>query len=90
MDLDYTFTTTLVGDVGPGGTWVVVVMPNSFDFFGTGAAVKVDATIDGEPLSGTFMPNGEGAHLMPVRATIRKAIGKGAGDEVTIHLDRRL
>jgi hypothetical protein len=88
--LDYTFTATIQGDIGPAATWAIITMPNSFEFFGTGRAVKVVATIDGEEVTSAFMSNGEGMHLLPVKAAIRKKIGKGAGDEVTVHLIRRL
>lgn len=87
--LDHTFTAVIDG-AGPGTSWAVITMPNSFEFFGTGRAVKVEGTIDGEPFSSAFMANGEGMHLLPVKAAIRKKIGKGPGDEITIHLTKRL
>ena len=87
--LDHTFTAVIDG-AGPGTSWAVITMPNSFEFFGTGKAVKVIAEIDGEEVSTAFMSNGEGMHLMPVKAAVRKKIGKGPGDSVTIHLKERL
>ena len=87
--LDYTFTAVIDG-AGPSTSWAVITMPNSFEFFGTGKAVKVIAEIDGEEVSTAFMSNGEGMHLMPVKAAVRKKIGKGPGDTVTIHLTERL
>jgi hypothetical protein len=88
-DLDHTFT-AVIEPAGPTSNWCVIVMPHSFEFFGTGKAVKVIVEIDGEELSSAFMSNGEGAHLMPINATVRKKIGKGVGDTVTVHLTRRL
>jgi hypothetical protein len=36
------------------------------------------------------MAMGDGAHKLPVKADIRKAIGKEAGETVTVQLDERL
>jgi uncharacterized protein DUF1905 len=33
---------------------------------------------------------GDGTHKLPVKADVRKAIGKEAGDTVTVHLEERL
>jgi hypothetical protein len=52
--------------------------------------VKVSATVDGHPFRSSFMALGDGRHMLPVRADVRKAISKQAGDTVTIHLRRRL
>jgi hypothetical protein len=87
--LDHTFTAPLEGMTENGG-WTVVVMPGSKELFGTGRSVKVSGTIDGYPLASAFMPNGKGAHLIGIKAEVRKAIGKHIGDEVTIHLEHRL
>ena len=52
--------------------------------------VKVRGTIDGEPFESAFMAQGDGTHRLPVKADIRKAIGKEAGDTVHVRLDERL
>ena len=75
----------------PGkGAWTYIVWPASVEFFGTRGLVKVRGTIDGHAVRASFMAMGTGRHMLPVKAEVRKAIGKKPGDTVTVHLRERI
>ena len=72
------------------GAWTCVVMDDVPELFGTRGLVKIRGAIDGEPFTGALMAQGDGTHRLPVKAALRKAIGKQAGDTVRVRIDDRI
>jgi len=72
------------------GAWTCVVLDDVKELFGTRGLVKVRGSIDGEPFDGALMAQGDGTHRLPVRAKLRDAIGKQAGDTVHVRIDERI
>jgi len=87
--LDASFSAVLLHKDSRGG-WTYVVWPKSVEFFGTRGLVKVEVTVDGVPMNTAFMAMGDGRHMLPVKAGVRRAIGKEPGDRVKVALRARL
>ena len=67
-----------------------MVMDDAAELFGTRGLVKIRGEIDGEPFTGALMAQGDGTHRLPVKASLRRTIGKEAGATVHVRIDERI
>lgn len=79
------FSAAIIMEEGKGG-WTYVVWPESAEFLGTRKAVKVAAKIEDHEFNATFLPVGDGTHMLPLSKTVIKAIGKSGGDTVAVEV----
>lgn len=86
--LDVTFTAPIVKSSAKGG-WTYLKTDWTADYFGTRGLVKVSGTVEGEPIETSLMAMGDGSHKLPITAALRSKVGKGEGDDVTVHLTER-
>jgi hypothetical protein len=76
---------------GDKGDWTYVIWPEAAEYFGTRGVVKIKAKVDGVEFQSAFMSMGSGKPLMlPIKADIRKIIGKESGKTVTVELLERI
>lgn len=83
------FEAELIRDDQPGA-WTYIRIPFSVEeAFGKRDYPMVKGTIDGKPFSGIKLMNapGKGQHFMPVNDKLRKAIGKSAGQSVSLQME---
>lgn len=79
---------TIVQDAHKGG-WTYVTLPGSNAVFGTGKPLRIAGTVDAVPIEATLMPFGGGAHMLPLKAAIRTALGKGDGERIAVRIAPR-
>jgi hypothetical protein len=89
MKINKRFAARLERSPSKGG-WTYVIWPGSVKFFETRGVVKVRGKIDGHPFRSSFMAMGDGRLMLPVKADIRRAIGKDVGETVSVILEERI
>jgi hypothetical protein len=71
------------------GSWTIVRVPfDAKKIFGSAGYIRVIGTIDNVLLNISLMPMGEGIHCFPVKAELRKQIGKELGDPVIVSIEK--
>lgn len=79
------FSGVIVGENKKGG-WTYIVWPESADFLGTRRPVKVSAKIGDHEFNATFLPVGDGTHMLPLGKSVMASIGKSSGDTVEVEV----
>jgi hypothetical protein len=70
-----------------GGAYVLFPYDTKKEF-GTQGQIRVKASFDGVPYSGSLIKYGHPQHMLPVMKNIRGQIGKQVGDAVNVVLER--
>jgi hypothetical protein len=70
-----------------GGAYVLFPFDTKAEF-GTNGQVRVKATFDGVPYSGSLVKYGYPQHMMPILKDIRESIGKQPGETVDVVIER--
>lgn len=83
-EINVSFTGIISKDETSG--WTCVIWPDSVAVLGTGKTVKVNCTVDDQPLEATLMPSGKGNHFVPLKAAVRKSLKKDIGDSVAVNI----
>ncbi|WP_382304453.1 DUF1905 domain-containing protein [Herbiconiux sp. UC225_62] len=81
---DHTFTAVLQGDMGPH-KWTCAILPDSPRILGSARSVKVVAEVAGVEFTTSMLPH-KGDHMLPLKQSVLDAIGKAAGDPVTVRI----
>jgi len=87
--LNKSFVATIIKEEEKGG-WTYVIWPESATFFETRKPVKVKGLIDGHDFQATFLPWGDGTHMLPIKSSTLATINKHGGDQVEISLTEML
>jgi hypothetical protein len=68
------------------GAWITVEIPAAISkAIGIRGSIPIVGTVNGkEKFRSSLLPTGRGVHLLPIRYEIRKSLGLGPGDRVTI------
>ena len=61
---------------------------DSVSIFGTGRAIPVKASFDGQEYLMNMLPNGKGGHWLHLKKEIRDRIGKREGDSVKVTVEK--
>ena len=72
-----------------GGNGACILFPYDTEKeFGTRGQVRVKATFNGVPYSGSLVKYGRPQHMLPILKAVREQIGKGPGDTVDVVIER--
>ena len=72
------------------GGWTYVVWPDSVNYFGTKGRCEDQRKDRWPSVPGVVHGDGDGQHMLPIKAETRKAIGKDVGQTVHVVLEERL